>query len=776
MVDPNNSAPGRPISDVEDESSKPASKKKKESDERTSSGGSEAAIDGRLAMHETVDVDSLIRADDGNGLANIRNNDVQNTGQSDLVGDPRRHEHAHPAGNVEYPNAMVQFPFVPPPPPPPHYPGYHYYQSHFPMSYPPPYPSPPADQAAAWANMAAMYANAAQMASQAAASCVLTGSHNNGPGSGYWDGVNHRQADQQVYSRSKIRPPFQHHSSDPESDQRARSAKNVNRPNRRRARWQSSDSSSSGGSWRRPPAKKKAVSLVGKTGVAALFEWSNKRDITPTLTLQYCREDKIFECIVYLPASEADKEVLQEWGKGKGLTKAYAKQEAARNAINALFPTVEFDPETGVITGPDTLSANHSLDELPALASQIINRRRSNEDKKCIKETTTRTSEDDSESAYLAREGAGVCSQLLHTMIQIDPERLPSNPVFLYETPTAQRLPFKCTGHLETRDDLLSAVGVGGTKREARHVVSAQLLAQLFPQCNNMAAVKEAAEAVQEEYARGRELKQAARAAEAAKRHAPAFEQESLTNTQLDVEAPSEPCEANEDDVVEEDLASSVSAVVLDENPRKTQSKRRKYSDEFERALLLFNRKDGTPDECDDVGRTILRRAESADWPRILKLFSENPCDAVISSSSPADGSEAPVQRSRVALLLCRAIAAYEDPPLGCAVISKDADDRLSLVQMVTEHHLPEERFLECLESFSKCMDCSLESLRNAETYLSLSEIGSIVGCKADFNYAARAQLQSVAEESEEDSAEESRPKKRCDDSNKVPSKRSRVQ
>jgi hypothetical protein len=70
---------------------------------------------------------------------------------------------------------------------------------------------------------------------------------------------------------------------------------------RRRVRSDNDSSSSGGGnSWFRP-VKKKATSLIGKTGVTVLFEWASKRQITPTLALK--QDAKSFECIVYLPDS-----------------------------------------------------------------------------------------------------------------------------------------------------------------------------------------------------------------------------------------------------------------------------------------------------------------------------------------------------------------------------------------------------------------------------------------------------------------------------------------
>ena len=51
---------------------------------------------------------------------------------------------------------------------------------------------------------------------------------------------------------------------------------------------------------------------------------------------------------------------------------------------------------------------------------------------------------------------------------------------------------------------VLEGVGTGATKRQARHVASTKLLALLFPDCNGMVEVKQAAENAREKYARSK--------------------------------------------------------------------------------------------------------------------------------------------------------------------------------------------------------------------------------------------------------------------------------
>jgi hypothetical protein len=136
--------------------------------------------------------------------------------------------------------------------------------------------------------------------------------------------------------------------------------------------------------------------------------------------------------------------------------------------------------------------------------------------------TSTTTSEEENENVCHASRGASVCSSLLHAMVQID-EHIPDASYYTFEVSTVppsanmninghkhkaassiviHRGSFTCTAtiklvnkesneetgnHLEddknnTQEEeklveTLQAIGVGGTKREARHIASAKLLA-----------------------------------------------------------------------------------------------------------------------------------------------------------------------------------------------------------------------------------------------------------------------------------------------------------
>jgi hypothetical protein len=125
-------------------------------------------------------------------------------------------------------------------------------------------------------------------------------------------------------------------------------------------------------------------SLLGKTGVAALFEWCSKRPHQPTPTFELDQNSALggFECVVYL---EPDRDtatgeplesvVRQEWGRGHGLQKSSAKQAAARRALQALLPGAMFDEETGILIDlplDDQTATAYHLEELaPNLAKQL---------------------------------------------------------------------------------------------------------------------------------------------------------------------------------------------------------------------------------------------------------------------------------------------------------------------------------------------------------------------------------------------------------------------
>ncbi|CAB9529977.1 expressed unknown protein [Seminavis robusta] len=226
---------------------------------------------------------------------------------------------------------------------------------------------------------------------------------------------------------------------------------------------------------RQPPSDN---SLYGKTPVAALYEWCDKRRLgQPSFALlsQVSKEGGgpegayEFSCLL---------EDGVEWGRGRGTNKASAKQDAARKALMQLLPGVQFDPESGIlvalpspspVTSPQAAVGggrpNHhhqqqrqpsSLEDLaPHLAQRlaIASGREDDYDdgnnqqprgavdysSKKLKRawsvypgtTSTTNSEEDDENAWYASRGASVCSALLHAMVQID-DRIPEGPQYTF--------------------------------------------------------------------------------------------------------------------------------------------------------------------------------------------------------------------------------------------------------------------------------------------------------------------------------------------------------
>ena len=281
--------------------------------------------------------------------------------------------------------------------------------------------------------------------------------------------------------------------------------------------------------------RREKLNLVGKTGVSALHEWCvYYKKMPPNFVLLPGSSD--YFCF----AAYVDD---LEWSRGRGATKASAKQDAARKALQALVPDVVFD-DSGLVM--DT-SANQAIEDLPNLAERLaIDAKKK---RRCdIYPGTSTTTEDDGEdeNAYYANRGASVCSALLHAMWQINDD-IPEPPSYSYDVPSNNSISskdgsrpssFSCTATLTLRinntnpgldpeegatqldeDELdvipkakrngsgyintfelkadsekipqdvasavkmkvLTGVGIGATKREARHVASAKLLSMIFP-------------------------------------------------------------------------------------------------------------------------------------------------------------------------------------------------------------------------------------------------------------------------------------------------------
>ena len=589
-----------------------------------------------------------------------------------------------------------------------------------------------------------------------------------------------------------------------------------------------SSNSSDGGNYAHDFNKKKKArqpnvdSLLGKTGVSAIYEWCDKRRMTtPTFTLLHSEVPKTVNSDTQSddekgPPSEFDMMVTidgVEWGRGRARTKTAAKQEAARRALQALIPGTVFDEPTGILielpttdgdglypetdTAPSLAlwKASTSLEDLapnlakrlaigskddsiplPAAHANEYSKKRPSKWQGVYPSTTT--SEEEDENAYYASRGASVCSALLHAMVQID-DRIPEGPNYAFEVPSkgdtsgaatskipprrdvasfvssrfpilVHRGPFSCTasmrlkqplkdGESEPSYQLLKAVGVGGAKREAKHSASAKLLALLFPECDGMAQVKEAAEAARERYAASKALKQ--EEMKRVRQKTIRWTQHKDTSSSNIVAALGSPKEPKLPRHVENRLLRCINAEAepsFEEftNHVRRHSRYKQWGIQINFALQKLNEHDdegrSIPEEelltVDDVvGRTILRRANAEDLQWISKLLDDDLprsspfCNLAhqleINDVSSDDFGSAPNSiwsTSSIVLLLCRAIAPYDDPPLGCAVLtqgfSMDRGPTLVVSQIGSRPHLPRERFIECLQAFASCMKCSLEN------------------------------------------------------------------
>jgi len=437
--------------------------------------------------------------------------------------------------------------------------------------------------------------------------------------------------------------------------------------------------------------------------------------------------------------------------------------------------------------------------------------------------STTSEEELDANAYYLSR-GANLCSELLFAMIQIDPH-LKGPPLFSYEHATLplsekgdvsasnseekskdvsgeknskfaranqSRMPFSCTARLrktpkfdvlgedgeidsseslqksQESEEILEATGVGGSKREARHVASAKLLALLFPDCESMVEVKAAAETAREVHAR--------RHVSVPSTYLSAMDRKRSSDAEVNTGALGRFLTAQEDDpplpvelqdefcallgLVEDDDSRTQYSSGVGVDPKEAYSgaetpissvsrrvSRQKQIDErVDAALQIVNEHDdegrSLPEELtvDDVGRTVLRRALPDDLGFIKKLLVLRSRDDSASKSSPrtemgarfSDGESNNLDlsylwtESSIVLLLCRAIASNEDPPLGCAILSlsfsMERGRLLEIVKLASEMHLPKERFVECLQDFAAAMKCSLDQRPSKPAGMLLSE------------------------------------------------------
>jgi hypothetical protein len=208
-------------------------------------------------------------------------------------------------------------------------------------------------------------------------------------------------------------------------------------------------------------------------------------------------------------------------------------------------------------------------------------------------------------------------------------------------------------------------------------------------------------------------------------------------------------------------------------------SRQRQLISMLQGALQKFNDLDedgrSLPEEIteNDVGRTVLRLADPQDLAFIKRLCQGREDEVEMLTTEQL--AVLWTMPNCFCLLLCRAIAAYEDPPLGCVVLTigfSGSRKILRVCVMASESHLPDERFIECLRGFGTTMDCDLQIGVDCEEVNGPALLRSYVNKrKQNKKSIFSSQLQSVREESAEESAEERGAARRAT----KPSKRSRV-
>jgi hypothetical protein len=256
-------------------------------------------------------------------------------------------------------------------------------------------------------------------------------------------------------------------------------------------------------------------------------------------------------------------------------------------------------------------------------------------------------------------------------------------------------------------------------------------------------------------------------------------------------------------------LSDSSSEAVL-----RRMSRQKQVASLVEHALHALNEKDEEGRSKfelteDDVGKLVLRRALPEDFARIKKLFASESSKSSVprrhswsnATINEEDAGDCDLQNvwstPCIVLLLCRAIAPYDDPPLGCAILTRgfsmEHGQLLNIARVASEPHLPKERLMEYLTEFAGAMKCRLEdkSVESEISYRSQELQGIVkahlpgfIGTEAPVVHkdiltiqkrvtkaSIRSTLQSVQEESEQsDSSSEKRSKKQAT----KPSKRSR--
>jgi len=346
----------------------------------------------------------------------------------------------------------------------------------------------------------------------------------------------------------------------------------------------------------------------------------------------------------------------------------------------------------------------------------------------------------------------------------------------------------------ESTDDIsietLQAVGTGATKREARHIASAKLLAKLFPDCIGMVEVKAAAEAAREKYAAKRAKMKCAAQSEGDKfskrerrrkvKHESSGPQENLTFVYPQSSDPTLPYWLSKSLIAGIELESRTTKKIdsaddlaklslseatdgkeppsngnqlepLEDDGKLQVSRQRQFEEKVDAALQIHDAEDERNPSYfkeDDLSKTILRRATIEDVSSIERLLANEDSDRKwpahqdrsngLSSVSPlaltgmtsrpllgkiSSGIDITTAASQlwgsqsVVLILSRAIALPDEPPLGFAVLSTGFSMTkgriLRISEIANEVHFPRERLIECLEKLGGKLHCQVEDTDN---------------------------------------------------------------
>jgi hypothetical protein len=379
---------------------------------------------------------------------------------------------------------------------------------------------------------------------------------------------------------------------------------------------------------------------------------------------------------------------------------------------------------------------------------------------------------------------------LLYELLQNDP-RLKEPPVYTHKNPTVAsslgRGYHECTVELKvfiTSDHPLTnekrslfdsshtfkAQGFGCNKREAKHSADARLLPLLFPQCSGMKEVKAAAETAianqrkrrmshnnrdddETIFSQSFKFGMASKYTEKLpsymeKRMLSIFGNEDKDESHSPQHRPTK--RRGDDRTVTLNTSCDRSGMI--------ESRRHQLEDRVQAALQKLNDHDeegrlrlSVPEQLgeNDVGRTILRTAHmpgDRHWLEALFQKSIPKGDSTEQFPLSVFGQEKDASPGMtIVLLLCRAIAPYDDPPLGCAVVSigfsLQRGKLLRIADISSKPHLPKERFLECLESFASCMDCVLDHHTTSPSTLTTKEANALLLPRSDLQKAFCADL-----------------------------------